>query len=182
MSFVSMVTFLPIYFDDELGMSSAARGFHIALLMLVGMFSTPFLGYLSDRVGRKQVLIPALVILCAATLLLVPWGEGIPLTLIIVLMSLFLYSDQPILTAAALDIVGRRVVNTTLGVLTLARLAPSAAAPLIAGALYQVFGIHATFYFVAGIFALSATVMIFIPLTDSNSGGDGRNLAGGRHR
>jgi MFS family permease len=181
MSFISMITFLPIYFDDELGMSSAARGFHIALLMLVGMFSTPFLGYLSDLFGRKQVLVPALVLLCGATLLLVPWGEGITLTAIIVLMSLFLYSDQPILTAAALDIVGRRVVNTTLGVLTLARLAPSAAGPLIAGALYQAFGIHATFYFVAGIFALSAAVLLFIPLTNPNSGGGGRSLAAEKH-
>ena len=163
-TFVSLVTFLPLYFDDDLGMSFQARGLHLALLMFVGILSTPVLGYLSDRFGRKSVLVPALVALCALTLLLVPFGQGAPLTLIIALISLFLFSDQPILTAAALDIVGGRVVNTTLGVLTATRVVPSAVAPIVAGGLYHAFGIGALFYFVAGVFALSAVVMAMLPL------------------
>ena len=168
-TFVSLVTFLPIYFHDDLGMSFQARGLHLALLMFVGILSTPVLGYLSDRFGRKPVLVPALVALCALTLLLVPFGEGAPLTLLIALLSIFLYGDQPILTAAALDIVGGRVVNTTLGVLTATRVIPSAAAPVLAGGLYHAFGIGALFYFVAGVFALSAVVMVVLPLTDPAS-------------
>ncbi len=167
MTFISLITFLPIYFDEDLGMSALARGLHIALLMVVGMLSTPALGYLSDRFGRKVVLVPGLIALCALTLLLVPFGEGIPLIIIIALLSFFLYGDQPILTAAALDIVGQRVVTTTLGILSFARVGPSAAAPLIAGALYQTIGIEATFYFVASIFALSAAILAFLPLTGS---------------
>ena len=167
MTFVSLVWFLPIYFDDELGMSFQARGFHLAMLMLVGMLSTPLLGYLSDRYGRKRVIIPAMVSTGVLTLLLVPFGEGVPLIIILACMSLFLFSDQPILTAAALDIAGRRVVNTTLGVLAFTRIAPSAAAPLIAGWLYRDLGIEAIFYFVAAIFGLSALVMAMIPLDRS---------------
>ena len=168
MTYVSLIWFLPIYFDDELGMSFQSRGFHMALLMLVGMLSTPLLGYLSDRYGRKPVIIPALVSLSVLTLLLVPFGDGVPLIIIIACMSVFLFSDQPVLTAAALEIAGRRVVNTTLGVLTLTRIGPSAAAPLIAGWLYRDLGIEATFYFVAAIFALSAMVMAMIPLGRSS--------------
>ena len=164
MTFVSLIWFLPIYFDQELGMGFQARGFHMGLLFLVGLFSTPVLGYLSDRFGRKQVLVPSLVALCLLTLLLVPFGQGVTLTVIIVLISLFFFGDQPILTAAALDIVGHRVVNTALGVLSLTRVLPSAMAPVIAGWLYQSYGISALFYFVAGIFALSAVVFVFLPL------------------
>ena len=167
MTFVSLLTFLPIYFDDDLGMSSEARGFHIALLMLVGMVSTPVLGLLSDRFGRKVVLVPGLVSLCLLTFLLVPFGHGVPLTVIIAVLGIFLYSDQPILTAAALDMVGHRVVNTTLGVMSLVRVGPSAAAPIIAGGLYQGIGIHATFYFVAALFALSAVLVLLLPLRGS---------------
>ena len=166
-SFVSLITFMPIYLDDELGMSLEARGFHIALLMLVGLVSMPLLGYISDRYGRKIVLLPAMVCLCVLTFLLVPFGQGLPLTLLIALLGVFLYSDQPILTAAVLDMVGHRVVNTTLGVMTLTRIVPTAAAPLIAGILYEGIGIHATFYFVASVFALSAAVVIFLPLKGS---------------
>lgn len=165
-SFVSLVTFLPIYFDDDLGMSFQARGFHLALLMFVGIFSTPVLGYLSDRFGRKTVLVPGLIILCFLTLMLVPLGRGLTLTLIIGAISIFLYSDQPILTAAALDIVGKKVVNTTLGVLAATRVIPSVAAPVLAGALYNTFGIDALFYFVASVFGTSALVMLIVPLSN----------------
>ena len=168
-TFVSLVTFLPIYFHDDLGMSFRARGMHLALLMFVGILSTPVLGYLSDRIGRKPVLVPALIALCVLTLLLVPFGSGVPLILIIALLSVFLYSDQPILTAAALDIVGGKVVNTTLGVMAATRVIPSAAAPLLAGGLYHAFGIGALFYFVAAVFALSAVLMAVLPLGDSRS-------------
>ena len=109
-----------------------------------------------------------MVTLCFLTLLLVPFGSGVPLILIIALLSVFLYSDQPILTAAALDIVGGRVVNTTLGVLAATRVIPSAAAPLVAGGLYHSFGIGALFYFVAAIFGLSAVSMAVLPLGDSH--------------
>jgi FSR family fosmidomycin resistance protein-like MFS transporter len=169
MTFLSMVTFLPIYFDDDLGMSTTSRGFHMALLMLVGMLSTPFLGYLSDRFGRKQVVVPSMLALAGLTILLVPFGEGVPLIVLIALLSFFLYGDQPILTATAMDIVGRRVLNTMLGVFALTRMAPSAAAPLIAGYLYHDFGIDAMFYYVAGLFALATVFMVFIPLTASSS-------------
>ena len=166
-SFVSLITFMPIYLDDELGMSLEARGFHIALLMLVGLVSTPLLGYISDRYGRKLVLVPAMLCLCVLTFLLVPFGQGLPLTLLVALLGVFLYSDQPILTAAVLDMVGHRVVNTTLGVMTLTRIVPTAAAPLIAGILYEDIGIHAIFYFVASVFALSTAVVVFLPLKGS---------------
>ncbi len=164
MTYVSLVWFLPIYFDEELLMSFQSRGFHMALLFLVGLFSTPLLGYLSDRYGRKEVLVPSLLVLSILTLLLISYGQGISLTLLIMGISLFLYGDQPILTAAALDIVGRGVINTALGVLSLARLAPSVLAPIIAGWLYQNHGIDSLFYFVAGIFAISAVILIFLPL------------------
>ena len=169
MTYVSLVWFLPIYFDQELHMSFQSRGFHMGLLFLVGLFSTPLLGYLSDRYGRKEIIVPSLLVLCILTLLLVSYGQGILLTLLIIGISLFLYGDQPILTAAALDIVGHDVINTALGVLSLARLVPSVLAPIIAGWLYQNHGIDALFYFVAGIFAISAIIFTFLPLTSFHS-------------
>lgn len=89
---------------------------------------------------------------------------------LIAFLSFFLYGDQPILTATAMDIVGRRVLNTMLGVFALTRMAPSAAAPLIAGYLYHEFGIDAMFYYVAGLFALATVFMVYLPLTASPSG------------
>ena len=86
----------------------------------------------------------------------------------IALLGLFLYPDQPILTAATLEIVGRDVSASALGVTTFASLVMSATAPLIAGGLYQSFGMAYTLYFIAALFAAGAVVFALLPL-DSRS-------------
>jgi sugar phosphate permease len=164
MAFIPFITFLPLYLDNEVGLSVLGRSLHMGLLVAVGVAATPVAGYLSDRLGRKMVLVPGIVALCALTFLLVPFGTGVPMTLILAVMGLFLYADQPILTAAALDIVGRQVATTTLGMLSFSRFAMSAFSPLIAGALYHSVGIQATFYYVAGLYILAAIVLMALPL------------------
>ena len=132
--------------------------------MLVGIVATPILGYVSDRVNRKLVLVPGMLALCCLTLLLIPYGEGVTLVVLLALLGLFLYSDQPILTAAALDVVGEGVATTTLGVLSFSRFVLSAASPLIAGALYQSKGIDGAYIYIASTLAVAATTLIFLPI------------------
>lgn len=96
-------------------MSPASRGFHIGVFILVGLGTKPGAGFLSDRLRRKQVLVPGLAWSCLAALLLIPFDTGISLTIAVALMGLFRYPDQPVLTAAVFDLVGREVSATGLG-------------------------------------------------------------------
>jgi sugar phosphate permease len=57
--------------------------------------------------------------------------------LLLLLIGVFLFSDQPILTAAALDVVGRLVTTTAIGFVSFSRLALSAPSPVIAGWFYR---------------------------------------------
>ena len=164
MAFLAFITFLPLYFDNEVGMSKLARGLHFGLLQAAGIIFTPILGYVSDRTGRKLVLVPALVILCGLSLLMVPFGDGVALAVLIGALGIFLYSDQPILTAAALDITSHDVAATMLGVLSLSRFVLSAMSPLIAGALYQWIGFDAVLYYAASLFAVSGLILLVLPM------------------
>ena len=164
MAFLAFFTFLTLYLDEEAGLSKGVRGLYFGLLVLVGVVSTPVMGYLSDRVGRKLVLVPGLILLCTLSLLLVPFGEGFTLPIILAFLGLFLFSDQPILTAAALDMVEDRVATTTLGVLSFSRFIMSGASPLIAGGLSHAWGFNAIFYYAAALFALAAVVLTAVPL------------------
>ncbi len=167
MANVAFLPFLALYLglDDELGLGNAALGLHIALLVGVGVVSAPVVGYISDRAGRKLVLIPGMLALCALTALLVPFGEGAGLIVILALLGVFFFSDQPILTAAALDVVGDKVAASTLGVFSFSRFVLAAASPLIAGKLFDEVGIESTFFFVAGIYLLATVVLIAVPLS-----------------
>lgn len=164
MALVALLTVLPLYLGSVLGLSPFSRGFHIGLLIAIGILAKPVMGYLSDRVGRKQVLVPGLLWSCLFALLLIPSGQGITFTLSIALLGLFLYPDQPIVTAAALDIVGQDVVTTSLGFISFTSFLMAAVSPLIAGTLYETLGVNATLYYVAALFALAALTFALVPL------------------
>jgi len=159
------VTFLPLYMKEGLGLSSQSIGFHFGLLWAVGIVASPLMGHLSDRLGRKPVLVPALLCSGTLTVILVFFGQGIMFTVIIGLLGIFLRSDYALLTATILDIVGRNVATTVLGVLSFLRFFMSASSPLIAGYLYQNFGMNAALFFAAALLAISAALFASADLT-----------------
>ena len=79
MALVAILTVLPLYLGNDLGLGTFNRGFHIGLLIAMGLLAKPVAGYVSDRWGRKQVLVPGLIWSSAMTLLLIPFGDGIAL-------------------------------------------------------------------------------------------------------
>jgi len=165
MALVALVTILPLYLGNDLELSPFNRGVHIGMLIAVGLVAKPLAGLMSDKVGRKQVLVPGLVWSCVFALLLITFDDGVTLTITIGLLGLFLYPDQPILTAALFDVVGREVATTGLGVVAFASFLMAATSPLIAGAIYETAGFDAALYYIAGLFAVAALVFALLPLS-----------------
>ena len=174
MAYIGFVTVLPLYLADHLGLTVDPeggvfegvfiRGSLIALLVLVGIFASPVMGYISDRVGRKMVLIPGMIFLAVVTLIMVPFSTNLAvMTVLLAALGMFLYSDQPILTAAAMDIVREGTAATTLGLLSTSRFILSAASPLLAGWLY---GIDYTylFYYTAALYLAAAVILAVVRL------------------
>ena len=160
MCYQAYTTFLPLYLAEELGFDAKGVGFHLGLLFSVGIIASPVMGYLSDRVGRKTVLVPALFGLCVLSVLLAMYGQGIALMIIFVLLGLFLRSDYSLLSAMVLDVVGKGVATTTLGIVSFTTFVVGAISPLIAGVLYEWEGMAAVLYYIAGIYALAAVLLL----------------------
>lgn len=158
MCYTIYVTFLPLFMKEDLGFSSRSIGFHFGLLWAVGIVASPLMGHLSDRLGRKPVLVPALLCSGTLTVILALFGKGAMFTVIIGMLGIFLRSDYALLSAAILDIVGKSVATTMLGVLSFLRFVLASISPLIAGYLYQTWGMTATLFFVAILFAISAVI------------------------
>lgn len=165
MCLVSLVTVLPLYLDETLEIGTFGRGVHISLLIVVGLLAKPLAGNLSDRWGRKQVLVPGLLWSALAAAGMAVFDSGVALMVMVALMGLFLYPDQPILTAAVFDVIGREVASTGLGVVASAAFLMSAASALIAGGIYETMGFAAAMYYIAGLFVLAAAVFGGLPLS-----------------
>ena len=164
MALAALVTVLPLYLSNDLEMNEWNRGFHIGLLIAVGLVAKTAAGYLSDRWGRKQVLVPGLVWSCAVALALMAFDTGIMLTVTIALLGLFLYPDQPILTASIYDSLGRDVATSGLGVVAFVSFLMAACSSVIVGALYESVGFDSTVLYIAALFALAALVFAVVPL------------------
>jgi MFS family permease len=176
MAYIGFVTLLPLYLADVLGLKTDPdgaggvfegvfiRGGLIGLLVLVGIFASPVMGYLSDRFGRKTVLVPGMLFLAIITIIMVPFSTNLAvMTGLLAALGIFLYSDQPILTAAALDIVREGTAATTLGFLSTSRFVLSAVSPILAGWLYAQDYTY-LFYYTAALYLAAAIILAMVRL------------------
>jgi MFS family permease len=87
------------------------------MAQLVGIGSQPLMGFLSDRIGHKKVLIPAM--LCLGTLFgALAFVEGdVGLALTILALGAFLYSLHSIFISAAIGVVGENGQSTVVSVM-----------------------------------------------------------------
>src|SRR5439155_93694 len=79
----AMLAFLALYFVDARGISSGLAAVLFGLPQLAGVIGAPLGGYLSDRFGRRAVMLVGLTLLGPAVLAIavVP-NEGLPLALV----------------------------------------------------------------------------------------------------
>lgn len=113
----SISLFLPIYLREDLDYSAATVGVFLAMAQLIGIGSQPIMGYFSDRVGHKRVLVPAMLCLGAlfAALAFVEGDLGLGLT--ILALGAFLYSLHSIFISAAIGVVGESGQSTVVSVM-----------------------------------------------------------------
>ena len=92
-------------------------GVHFALLTGMGIASAPALGAMSDRYGRKAVLVPGMVLASLFSFLVVGSGDTFFLTLLLAGLGLFSFALHQIMQAAVLDVVGRGTEATAIGLI-----------------------------------------------------------------
>ncbi len=159
MSRLVILTFLPIYLQEHLHYSSVALGVYIALLHAMGTISQPLLGLLSDRFGRKAVLLPSCLLLGLFFSLLAIAPPGMPLGVVIVAIGLFFYTLFNIFNAAVMDVAGSNVQAATYGLTSLLTQLVVIPSPMITG--YLIGGLGIKFAFVlSGIFMLIAGLVL----------------------
>jgi FSR family fosmidomycin resistance protein-like MFS transporter len=151
-------TFLPIYLREDLDVSSATLGFYLGLAQIVGVGSQPMMGYLSDRLGRKLVLTPALAALGASFAALAIAPAGVPFVITVAIMGAFLFPLMSILLAAALDVIEVDVQGTTVSLVFGAATIVASTAPTLAGLLGDQFGLKSTFLFASAVMLLTSLI------------------------
>jgi len=164
MGTIGMFVFFSLYCREDLGFGPAKAGLYFTTMMASGIASQPLLGYLSDRFGRKIVLVPSLMLLGSFEILLVWSGSGVGLALVAICIGLFIYALGAVMQAAAMDVVpeeaGATAIALLFGISSLFTI-PSAT---IAGWLSGTYGTPSVFIYSGLLVLLSAPVLIFLPI------------------
>ena len=110
------------------------------------------------------MIIPSLLAITALTFLLAPYGEGILFSVLLAMLGFFLYSDQPILTAAVLDMVDPESQGSALGILSFERIAMGGVSPIFAGLIYEHWGMDWVFVYAAALLIAAAALLMTVRL------------------
>ncbi len=146
---IAIMSFLPIYAREDLGLSTAATGLMLSMLQVAGIGSQPVLGYLSDRIGRRVVLALGFLGLTLGTLSLHLSGEGLAFFASVALTGLFMFPMMAIILALGMDVVGRTMQGTTASIIFGVGIVLAAFSGWMAGRVADAYGVEAVFLYAA---------------------------------
>lgn len=149
--------FFSLYLQRDLGFDTSKASLYYATLMASGIVSQPIMGYLSDRVGRKAVIVPSVLMLGLFMVSLRWAGDTMWLLASCIGIGLFIYSIGAILQAAAMEATDEKT-----GALVISMLFASSAlfgipAPMMAGFISSNWG-------TVSVFVYSGILIIFAGL------------------
>lgn len=145
----ALLTFLPVYLANDMGYSPFWVGGCLFALQAAGFAASPVAGHLSDRMGRKHILMTSMAA-SALVLAAMALSGGSPLFVALVaVLGFFLYATRPVIQAWMLEATPKDMGGSSIGVLFGAQAVGGALGPLLGGMVADRFGLAAAFYFLA---------------------------------
>jgi MFS family permease len=165
MTAMTLLTFLPVFLSTDLGYSPAVVGGALFALQAAGFAAAPVAGYLSDRVGRRSIIMSSMLMSGVVLLSMAFAGHSPLFVLLVAFLGFFLFAIRAVLQAWLLDATPSHMGGTSIGILFGAQAAGAAVGPLVGGVLADHYGILATFYFLAATIVVANMFIFFTPVT-----------------
>ena len=159
----TLLTFLPVYLAYEMGFNPFWVGAGMFALQAAGFAATPIAGHLSDRMGRRSIMMTSMA-MCAVVLVFMGFaGKSHAFIAFIAILGFFLYAIRPVMQAWLLETTPKNMGGTSIGILFGAQAAGSSIAPLLGGMIADRWGLLATFWFLAGTIVIANLFIVAMP-------------------
>ena len=165
----SFQVFLVIYMREELGYSNTYVGVHIALITMAGIISTPIMGNLSDRVGRRPVISFAMTAMTVLLFLFLQFDSGISMMILIAVLGLFFFSVMPIINAAAMDMIDKGSEGSGTALMFAGGSIVGSLTPIVAGIINQSNGFQGVVIFAGAMATIGAVLSLILPMAKRES-------------
>ena len=158
-----LLTFLPVYLAYELGYSPWAVGVAMTLLQIMGFIASPIGGHVSDKIGRKKVVVASMAGTAFVILGIVFAGKSPLFILLVALLGFFLYATRAVLQAWTLEETPPHLAATGIGFVFSVQGLGAAFAPFMFGYIADHYSIYTAFYFLAGLVVVANILICFMP-------------------
>ncbi len=161
----ALFNWTPFYLRETLEMGTLQAGVYYALLTGMGIISAPVLGWLSDKAGRKAVLVPGFIVAGLLSVAVESAGGSLMLIPILAGLGLFSFALHQIIQASVLDYVGAGTEATAIGLLFGINGVIGIGSPFLASFIIEYFDSYGAVFYYAGILTLlTAAIVAVIPL------------------
>jgi MFS family permease len=146
-----------------MGYSPAWVGACLFALQAAGFAAAPVAGHMSDRMGRKRILMGSMLT-SGVVLVMMAVAGGSPLFIfLIAVLGFFLYATRPVIQAWMLDVTPKNMGGSSIGVLFGAQAVGGALGPLFGGMVADRYGLLAAFYFLAATIVVANLLVFWVP-------------------
>jgi len=159
----SLLTFLPVYLAYEMGFSPFWVGAGMFALQAAGFAATPIAGHLSDRMGRRKIMLTSMFMTGVVLAFMAVAGKSQAFIVFIAVLGFFLYAIRPVMQAWLLESTPKNMGGTSIGILFGAQSLGSSVAPLIGGMIADRYGLIATFWFLAATIIVANLFILAMP-------------------
>jgi MFS family permease len=159
----ALLTFLPVYLAYEMGYSPLWVGAGMFALQAAGFAATPIAGHLSDRMGRRSVMMTSMGMTAVVLLFMALAGKSTAFIVFIAVLGFFLYAIRPVLQAWLLESTPKNMGGTSIGILFGAQSLGASVAPLVGGMIADRYGLITTFWFLAGTIVVANLFILAMP-------------------
>jgi MFS family permease len=163
---MSLLAFLPIFIARELGYSAMWIGVCMFVLQACGFAAAPIAGHLSDKMGRRQIIVSSFAMTAVVLVFMAFAGRSLAFVVLVAVLGFFLFAIRAVLQAWLLDAAPKGLAGTSIGFMFGMQAIGAAIGPFVAGVIADHYGLSATFYFLAATIVIANVFMIFTPMPD----------------
>ena len=163
MTQTGLLTFLPVYLAYELDYSPFVVGVCMSAMQVAGFAASPIGGHLSDKMGRKRIVMASMVLTCVMIVFMALAGKSVTFVLFIALVGFFLYAMRPVLQAWAVEATPRELAGSGVGLQFGIQHIGASIAPALFGMIADAYDIYTGFYFLAGTILFANLLIVFMP-------------------
>ena len=158
-----LYVFLPLYLVDGIGAGPVAMGAAMMVLQLGGVVAAPVAGAVSDRIGRRPVVLAGLgvstVLIAVLTLIRDPlvYAAGVSL------LGFALFAVRPVVHGWMMDLAPPGMAGSATSLMFGTQSIFSVVMPVIGGAVADRYGLASVFYLLAASVLVANLVVVVLP-------------------